>query len=371
MQVLYKSFCDKSPFLIAGPCSAETEQQLMDTAEGLLGLPLNYFRAGIWKPRTKPGGFEGVGSIGLKWLKKVREEFGFQVITEVANREHVKMVLGEGVDAVWIGARTTVNPFLVQELAEALSEVDIPVFIKNPINPDIELWIGAIERFKQCNIKQIAVIHRGFSNYSKSIYRNKPQWEIPLELRRRYPEIPILCDPSHICGNTFMLFDTAQKAVNLQFDGHIIETHCCPSEAWSDAKQQITPFELKELLNKIVWRTQHWDDSNTPTKVQELRQSLDQLDNELLQLLAKRMKISSTIGEHKRLDNVSIYQHQRWIDILENIMDKGTQLGMSEDFLNTIFHAIHQESIRVQDEVMNNSPVSPLLQTHSETTSGY
>jgi len=346
------------PYLIAGPCSAETEMQVMETAEGLLGLPLDYFRAGIWKPRTKPGGFEGVGSRGLKWLKKVKEQVGFKTITEVANKEHVNIVVGEGIDAVWIGARTTVNPFLVQELAEALSDTNLPVFIKNPINPDIELWAGAIERFLQCGIEQLAVIHRGFSNYSKSVYRNKPQWEIPLELRRRYPTIPIICDPSHICGNTFMLFDTAQKAVNLQFDGHIIETHRNPNEAWSDAKQQLSPFELKELLHKIVWRTQHWNEHNIPPKVQKLRATLDKLDDELLTLLAKRMKISSTIGEHKRADNVSIYQHHRWMDILNNMMEKGTALGMSDDFLHTIFQAIHQESIRVQDEVMNNSPIS-------------
>lgn len=337
------------PIIISGPCSAETEEQVLETARGLARAGVKIFRAGIWKPRTKPGGFEGVGVPGLAWLNKVKEETGMKVATEVANRGHVEAALEYGVDLLWVGARTSANPFAMQEIADVLRELekDIPVLVKNPVNPDIELWIGALERLYNAGIKRLGVIHRGFSTYGKQIYRNNPMWRIPLELRRRYPDLPIICDPSHIGGKRELIASLSQQALDIGFDGLIIESHCDPDCAWSDKNQQITPEVLSVILDNLVFR-----DAPVPTdSLVHLRRQIDQLDNELLEVLAKRMNVSREIGAYKQAHNMPIVQAGRYGDIMTNRVLAAKAMGMSEEFMRSIFSSIHEESVRIQVEL--------------------
>ncbi len=340
------------PFLIAGPCSAETEEQVMQIAGGLADAGIDLFRAGIWKPRTRPGSFEGIGVPGLSWLRRVKQETGLRTTVEVANAQHVYEAMKYGIDVLWIGARTTVNPFSVQEIADALRGTDIPVLVKNPVNPDLELWLGAIERISQAGITRLGAIHRGFSSYGKSKYRNDPHWEIAVELKRRLPEIPMLCDNSHICGNRHMLMEVAQQALDLQYDGLMTEVHCDPDNAWSDAKQQITPERYRELIASLMIRSRALDDSINQLTLEQLRGKIDGVDREVFQLLGARMKIAEAIGELKRDHNVAILQPERWNEILANAIVQGSALGLSEAFTTSLLNAIHQESILHQSNVM-------------------
>ena len=340
------------PVIIAGPCSAETEEQVMNTAIPLARMGIKIFRAGIWKPRTRPSTFEGVGPEGLKWLQRVQKETGMLVSTEVANVKHVHEALKHGVDIIWIGARTSANPFAVQDIADSLRGVNIPVMVKNPINPDVDLWIGAIERINNAGIRQMAAIHRGFSSYDRTLYRNIPQWQVPIELRRRVPEIPLITDPSHICGNRDFLLDISQKAMDLSFDGLIIETHCNPEKALSDAKQQVTPDGLKSILDRIVLRDPEVKEELMLT-LAELRDQIDKLDDRIINLLEERMHVSKKIGEHKKVNNITILQTKRWDDMLKNRLRLGTRKGLSEEFIVKLFSSIHQESINHQTDVMN------------------
>ena len=339
---------DNRPFLIAGPCSAETEEQVMTTAHQLVAAEIDLFRSGIWKPRTRPGVFEGKGSIALPWLKRVKEETGLKTTIEVANAKQVEKALAFGIDVLWIGARSTANPFSVQEISDALKGVNIPVMVKNPTNPDLDLWIGAIERVRSAGIKNIAAIHRGFSSYAKSVFRNEPYWEIPIELRRRMPEIPVLCDNSHICGNRAELLNVAQYALDLNYDGLMTETHCDPDHALSDAQQQITPATYKLLIDKLVFKREMIDDSDLLEYMASVRHQIDELDLEVLNLLAKRMKLSEEIGKHKKHNRISILQMKRWNDILEKAKDMGRERGLSEGFISNYLSAVHQESIAKQ-----------------------
>lgn len=337
------------PLVIAGPCSAETEEQVMNTATQLANKGVKIFRAGIWKPRTKPGGFEGIGVEGLAWLKRVKQETGMYVATEVATAKHVFEALKAGIDILWIGARTTANPFAVQEIADALKGVDIPVLVKNPVNPDLELWIGALERINNAGLKRLGVIHRGFSSYDKKIYRNLPQWHIPIELRRRIPNLPILCDPSHIGGKRELVAPLCQQAMDLGFDGLIVESHCCPDCAWSDASQQVTPNILNYILNLLVIRKEHQSTEN----LNELRSQIDECDNELMDILAKRMRVCREIGTFKKEHNMTILQTGRYNEILDKRGAQGTLCGMDADFVKLVFEAIHEESVRQQMEIIN------------------
>ena len=337
------------PLVIAGPCSAETEEQVMETARQLASKGIKIFRAGIWKPRTKPGGFEGVGVEGLTWLKRVKQETGMYVATEVATAKHVFEALKAGIDLLWIGARTTANPFAVQEIADALKGVDIPILIKNPVNPDLELWIGAMERINQAGIKQLGAIHRGFSSYDKSIYRNLPQWHIPIELRRRIPTLPIICDPSHIGGRRELIAPLCQQAMDLGFDGIIAESHCNPDSAWSDAKQQVTPDVLDYILNLLVIRKE----KQTTENLNELRKQIDECDNSLIQVLSKRMRVAREIGTYKKEHNMTILQTGRYNEILEKRGSQGILCGMDSEFIKKVFEAIHEESVRQQMEIIN------------------
>jgi chorismate mutase len=339
----------KRPVVISGPCSAETESQVLTTARELSSKGIRMFRAGIWKPRTMPGGFEGVGAVGLPWLKRVKEETGMYVVTEVATRDHVFEALKAGIDILWIGARTTANPFAVQELADALKGVDIPVLIKNPVNPDLELWIGAIQRFQGAGIHRIGVVHRGFSSYEKKLYRNPPMWHIPIELRRRFPDLPVFCDPSHIGGKRELIASLSQQAMDLNFDGLFIESHYQPDEAWSDATQQITPDVLDYMLNLLVIR----DATQTTESLAELRRQIDGADDSLLEILAKRMRISREIGVYKKEHNMPILQTPRYVEILEDRTKAGASMDLSTDFVEKIMREIHEESIRQQVIVMN------------------
>ena len=340
---------NKRPLVIAGPCSAETEDQVLETAKELAAQGIKIFRAGIWKPRTKPGGFEGVSSIGLPWLKRVKEETGMYVSTEVANQYHVFEALKYGVDILWIGARTAANPFSMQEIADALKGVDIPILIKNPVNPDLELWIGAVERIYNAGIRKIGVIHRGFSAYDKRIYRNLPQWHIPIELRRRFPNIPIICDPSHIGGKRDLIAPLSQQAMDLGFDGLIIESHCNPDCAWSDASQQVTPDVLAYILDMLIIR----ETSQSTENLNELRRQIDELDNQLLDLLAKRMRISREIGLYKKEHDMPILQATRYDEILNKRVEQACNMDMDGEFMKTILAAIHEESIRQQMVIIN------------------
>ena len=341
------------PFLIAGPCSAESEQQVLQTAQALAGQSIDLFRAGIWKPRTRPDSFEGVGVIGLKWLQRVKAETGLKVTVEVANRYHVEEALKHEVDVLWIGARTTVNPFSVQEIADALEGVNIPVMVKNPINPDIELWVGAIERMYKSGIRNLAAIHRGFSSFGDTKYRNSPRWQLPLELKRRYPELMLICDNSHICGRRDTLADVAQIAMDLQYDGLMTETHPEPDAAWSDARQQITPDRYQQMINSLKYRVNSLDNQQFVKSLEHLRYQIDRLDEEVLTLLGQRMKIAEEIGIFKKENNISIYQPERWNEIMQHARVKGTAESLSLEFIKDLLQAIHQESINRQDQVMN------------------
>lgn len=346
-------FCgvdSKRPVVIAGPCSAETEEQVMETAKDLAKNGVRIFRAGIWKPRTKPGGFEGVGSVGLTWLQEVKRETGMLVATEVANKQHVEEALNAGVDVLWIGARTSANPFAMQEIADSLVGADVPVLVKNPVNPDLELWIGAMQRIYNAGIRQIGAIHRGFSAYGKHLYRNMPQWHIPIELRRRMPELTLICDPSHIGGKRELVAPLSQQAMDMGFDGLIVESHCDPNCAWSDKSQQVTPEVLNFILNMLVVR----DTTQTTESLTLLRQQIDQIDNDLLEALSKRMRISREIGQYKKEHSMPVVQTGRYDDILNSRAAAAEELGMNGDFMKTVYQAIHEESVRQQIEVLNN-----------------
>lgn len=342
--------CDgERPFVIAGPCSAETEEQVMTTARQLASKGCHIFRAGVWKPRTKPGGFEGNGEEALPWMKRVKEETGMAITTEVATPEHVELALKYGIDILWIGARTTANPFAMQAIADCIRGMDIPVFVKNPVNPDLELWIGAMERINQAGIKRIAAVHRGFSSYEKKIYRNQPMWQIPIELRRRIPDLPIICDPSHIGGSRELIAPLCQQAMDLGFDGLIVETHCDPDKAWSDAKQQVTPEVLDYILSLLIIRNK----TVTTEGINELRKQIDELDNNLMDLLSKRMRVSREIGQYKKEHNMTVLQTSRYNEILDKRGAQGSLYGMDTKFIKEIFEAIHEESVRQQIEIIN------------------
>jgi chorismate mutase len=338
----------KRPLIIAGPCSAETEEQVMETARSLAARGVKIFRAGIWKPRTKPGGFEGVGIEGLVWLKRVKAELGMYTTVEVATAQHVREALAHDVDMLWIGARTSANPFAMQELADSLEGMDIPVLIKNPVNPDLDLWIGAIQRIYNAGIRRIGAIHRGFSSFDKKIYRNLPQWHIPIELHRQIPNLPIICDPSHIGGKRELIASISQQAMDLNFDGLIVESHCNPDKAWSDAAQQVTPEVLDFILNTLVIR----DITQTTESLTALRRQIDELDNSLLELLARRMRVSREIGTYKKEHNMPVLQAQRYDEILQNRISQAQQLDMDAEFMKTVLVAIHEESVRQQMEIM-------------------
>ncbi|MFV0397038.1 MAG: chorismate mutase [Bacteroidales bacterium] len=347
--ILFPGMDPKRPLIIAGPCSAESEEQVLETAKLLSSQGVKIFRAGIWKPRTKPGLFEGVGEEGLRWLKKVKQETGMFTATEVATQRHVFEALKYGVDMLWIGARTTVNPFAVQEVAEALRGTDIPVLVKNPVNPDLDLWIGAFERLQAVGINRIGAIHRGFSTYDKKIYRNIPQWHIPIELRRRIPNLPIICDPSHIGGKRELIAPLSQQAMDLNFDGLMIESHCNPDKAMSDSAQQITPDVLTYIIEHLVIR----DTNQTTESLSELRRSIDELDNELLAILAKRMRISKEIGTYKKEHNMPVLQAARYDEIFASRINQAVQMGMGDEFMKKVLEAIHEDSIRQQLKIIN------------------
>ena len=344
--------CDKKrPIVIAGPCSAETEEQVMSTARMLADKGCHIFRAGVWKPRTKPGGFEGNGEKALPWLKEVKEETGMMISTEVATPDHVELAMRYDMDVLWVGARTSANPFAMQALADSMQGLQIPVLVKNPVNPDLELWIGGLQRLNQAGIKRLGVIHRGFSSYDKKIYRNLPMWQIPIELRRRIPGLPIICDPSHIGGRRDLIAPLCQQAMDLGFDGLIVESHCNPKEAWSDAKQQVTPDILDYILSLLVIR----DDTFTTEDIRSLRAQIDELDNSLMELLAKRFRLCREIGTFKKEHNITILQTRRYNEILEK---RGTQAGlcgMNPKFAAHIFELIHEESVRQQLAIVTQS----------------
>lgn len=340
---------DKRPLVMAGPCSAETEEQVITTAQQLSKIGVKIFRAGIWKPRTKPGSFEGIGEEGLPWMQRVQKEFGMLVATEVANKAHVEAALKAGIDILWIGARTSANPFAMQEIADSLKGVDIPVLVKNPVNPDLELWIGALERLNNAGIKRLGAIHRGFSTYDKRIYRNLPMWHIAIELHRRIPNLPMICDPSHIGGKRELIAPLCQQAMDLGFDGLIIESHCKPDEAWSDASQQVTPEVLDFILDRLVVRST----TQSTESLHALRYQIDECDNNILDILAKRMRISREIAVYKREHNMTVVQAGRYNEILDKRVAQGMLCGMSADFLKTIFEAIHEESVHQQLELIN------------------
>ncbi len=340
------------PLLIAGPCSAETEEQVLKIAHELVKTDTTIFRAGVWKPRTRPGNFEGIGALALPWLQRVKKETGLLIAIEVANAAHVKLALEHGIDILWIGARTTVNPFAVQEIADALKGTDKIVMVKNPINPDLELWIGAIERFQTANIKNIGAIHRGFSTYQKTKYRNNPNWQIAIDFKNRMPEIPLINDPSHICGNREGIYDVSQMALDLQFDGLMIETHTNPDKAWSDAKQQITPSRLNEIIKELTVRKRKFEEEGALAELERLRKQINLIDNQLIRLFADRMNISKKIGQTKKEKNVSVLQPSRWNEILEKSIKEGELLGLSNIFMEKIYKAIHQASIKIQESVL-------------------
>ncbi|MBK8702029.1 MAG: bifunctional 3-deoxy-7-phosphoheptulonate synthase/chorismate mutase type II [Saprospiraceae bacterium] len=348
----------KRPLLIAGPCSAETEVQVLETATRLSNTgKIDLFRAGIWKPRTRPGSFEGIGARGLPWLQRVKEETGLPVCTEVANASHVEMCLEFGIDVLWIGARTTVNPFTVQEIADALKGIDIPIMIKNPINPDLALWLGGVERLRNVGLKQIAAIHRGFSFSGEKIFRNRPQWQIAIDFRQEMPDVAMINDPSHICGRRDLLLSVAQKAMDLNYDGLMLESHISPDEAWSDAAQQITPEVYGELIEALVLRKETFDNPQVLTVFEQLRKQIDLIDDEMIHILASRMKISREIGQYKKDNNVTILQNSRWKEILDKFLLKGSQHELSEEFVTRFIKAIHDESISQQEKVMGDDRV--------------
>lgn len=345
----------KRPLIISGPCSAETEEQVLETAARLAKTnKVDALRAGIWKPRTRPGSFEGIGTKGLPWLQNAKKATGLPIAVEVATGKQVEDALHFDIDILWIGARTTVNPFSVQEVADALRGVNIPVLIKNPINPDLELWTGAVERVQKAGVSQIGLIHRGFSSYGNTEYRNAPMWHLAIEMKRRNPGMMIINDPSHICGRRDILMDVAQKAIDLDFDGLMIESHIDPDNAWSDAKQQVTPERLAEMLDTIIWRKEDINSEAFHAALEKLRQQINHLDDELLQLLGQRMKIADKIGEFKKNNDITILQTNRWNEILERAYLKGDRLGLTREFITKYFDAVHMESINHQNQVMNS-----------------
>jgi chorismate mutase len=344
----------KEPLLIAGPCSAETEDQLVATAHLLKNIGrVTALRAGIWKPRTRPGEFEGIGSIGLEWLKRAKAETGLPTAVEVATAKHVEEALKAGVDILWVGARSTANPFTVQEIADALKGVDIPVMVKNPVNPDISLWIGALERINNAGITKLAAIHRGFSSYEKSAFRNEPMWDIAIHLKTLAPHLPLICDPSHISGNRDLIGYVSQKALDLDMQGLMIESHIDPSVAWTDAKQQVTPAALSELIDHLTLRKPETSNEQVNDKLSELRNSIDKIDDLLIQKIAERMKIAEQIGNYKKDNNITILQVGRWDEILTKRVNYGKALKLSPDFTEKLLELLHSESIRKQTEVMN------------------
>lgn len=344
----------KRPLIIGGPCSAETEEQVLQTAVELQKTgKIDIMRAGIWKPRTRPGSFEGIGTKGLPWLQQAKKVTGLPIAIEVATAKQVEDALHFDIDVLWIGARTTVNPFSVQEVADALRGADVPVLIKNPINPDLELWTGAVERVAKAGISQIGLIHRGFSSYGNTEYRNAPMWHLAIEMKRRNPELMIINDPSHICGRRDILQDVAQKAIDLDFDGLIVESHIDPDNAWSDAKQQITPARLGEMLDAIIWRREDVNSEEYHANLEKLRQQINQLDDELMQILSQRMKVAEKIGQYKKDNNITILQTNRWNEILERAFVKGEKNGLSKEFITKYFDAVHMESINHQNRIMN------------------
>ena len=347
-------FTEPRPSVVAGPCSAETEEQVIETAKGLKEMGINVYRAGIWKPRTHPGSFEGVGAPGLKWMQRAKKDYGLKLSTEVASEKHVFECLKYGVDLVWLGARTTANPFLVQEIADALKDTDIPVLVKNPVNPDIDLWIGALERLNRAGIRKLGVIHRGFSTADKIKYRNDPQWQMAIELRSRHPELPFFVDPSHMAGSKEYIQELSQRSLDLGFEGLMIESHCNPSCALSDAKQQLTPDELSDLLyNKITVRDSDSDSKEWKENIDQLRAKIDILDENLLYTLGARMKVSRQIGEYKRANNVAILQTSRWDKVLAKVVAKGQEYDLPEDFIKEVFNAIHEASVEIQNKVIS------------------
>lgn len=345
----------KTPLIISGPCSAETEEQVMITARGLANTgKVDIMRAGIWKPRTRPGSFEGIGTKGLPWLQQAKKETGIPVAVEVATAKQVEDALHFDVDVLWVGARTTVNPFSVQEIADALRGVKVPVLIKNPLNPDLELWVGGMERIAKAGIEDLGLIHRGFSSYGNTDFRNAPMWHLAIEMKRRFPNVPMINDPSHICGRRDILQSVAQQAIDLDFDGLIIESHVDPDNAWSDAKQQITPEVLKQMLEGIRWRKENVQNEDFLSALEKLRQQINQLDDELLQVLSTRMKVAQKIGEYKKNNDITILQTNRWNEILDRAIAKGNNLGLSDEFVTKYMDAVHMESINQQNKIMNN-----------------
>ena len=342
------------PLVIAGPCSAETEDQMLNIANQLKDTDVSVFRAGIWKPRTRPGMFEGVGAIGLKWLKRVKDETGLLTSTEVANANHVNLALENDVDILWIGARSAVSPFIVQEIADSLRGTDKIVLLKNPVNPDLSLWFGGVERLYSADIKKIGVIHRGFSTSSKSKFRNNPEWQIAIEFQNRFPDIPLICDPSHICGRRDLIHDVSQKSLDLNFDGLMIETHVDPDSAWSDAAQQITPSKLIQLMKELKIRRGNFQEEDYIKKLSNYRAKIDMIDNDLVEILGKRMILSDKIGKLKKDKNVAVLQSKRWNEILGKMILEGKDNGLSEEFVLKIFKAIHQESINHQNKILKN-----------------
>ncbi len=340
------------PLVIAGPCSAETEEQVLKIAHQLKDTDATVLRAGIWKPRTRPGNFEGVGALGLKWLQKAKAETGMLTTTEVANANHVDLALKHDVDILWIGARTTVSPFIVQEIADALKGTDKVVLIKNPVNPDLALWLGAVERFYEADVRNLGVIHRGFSTYEKNTYRNNPEWQIPIDLQNRFPDLPLILDPSHIAGRRDLIFDLCQTALDLNYDGLMVETHFDPDNAWSDAKQQITPATLDQMTVDLRIRKEEGDAIEFKNKLNTLRTKIDVMDHQLLEVLGKRMTISDEIGALKKKNNVAILQTKRWNEILGKMILEGEEYHLSEEFILKIYKAIHQESINHQKQII-------------------
>jgi len=341
------------PLVIAGPCSAETEEQVLRIAHELKDTDVSYYRAGIWKPRTRPGNFEGVGALGLKWLQKVKAETGLKTATEVANRAHVELALEHDIDLLWIGARSTVSPFIVQEIADALQGTDKVVLVKNPVNPDLALWLGAIERLATADIKNLGVIHRGFSSYEKTKYRNTPEWQMAIELQTKFPDLPLINDPSHITGKRDMIFDVSQTALDLNFDGLMIETHFDPDNAWSDAAQQVTPASLIQIMKDLKIRKESTPEVAYNDQLNNLRAQIDVMDNQLLETLGKRMKVAESIGTLKKQENVAVLQSKRWNEILGKMVLEGEQHNLSEEFILKLFKAVHQESINHQERILN------------------
>jgi chorismate mutase len=341
------------PLVIAGPCSAETEKQVLEIAHRLKDTDATVFRAGIWKPRTRPGNFEGVGSLGLKWLQKAKEETGMLIATEVANATHVDLALQHDVDVLWIGARSTVSPFIVQEIAEALKGTEKTVLVKNPVNPDLSLWLGAVERLHTADVKNLGVIHRGFSTYEKTRYRNNPEWQVAVDLQNRFPDLPLILDPSHIAGRRDIIFDLCQTALDLNYDGIMVETHHTPDEAWSDAKQQVTPERLVQIMEDLRIRKVMDDEAEFQNELNKLRTQIDVIDHQLIEILGKRMKVADGIGALKKSRNVAVLQTKRWNEILGKMILEGEQNNLSEEFVLRMFKAIHQESINHQEKILN------------------